>query len=102
MTHSIKAKVEHLEGTTTRPMFGYQCYSVGGKFFVGFSKKDDTQVITKLPKEEQLKSLKTKGVKPFSHGAKAGWIEINTKESTVQNSMKWIKIGYENALRLEK
>ena len=94
----IKIKVEKLKGVSARPMFGHQCYSVGGKFFVGFSKKDT--IIVRLPKEAQLKAIKTKGIIPFSHGAKAGWIEIDPKQVSPASAMRWITEGFENAKRL--
>jgi predicted DNA-binding protein (MmcQ/YjbR family) len=99
---SIKNKVAQIEGVSARPMFGYECFSVGSKFFVGFSKKNDTQIIVRLSKPDQQNALRTIGIKPFSHGAKAGWIEINTAKSTPQNSMKWIKAGLKNAKNLTK
>lgn len=98
----LKNKVKQLPGLTSRPMFGYECYSVSGKFFVGFSKKDDQQVIVRLPKEEQQKAIKNKSIKPFSHGAKTGWIEINTKLISVVSAFNWIKKGYDLALQLSK
>lgn len=83
-------------------MFGYQCYSISGKFFVGFNKKNANQVIIRLPKETQETAIKNKGIKPFSHGAKMGWIEINTKFTTTASIMKWITKGYEHAKKLAK
>ncbi len=38
---SIKNKVAQFDGVTTRPMFGYQCFSINKKFFVGFNNKND-------------------------------------------------------------
>jgi len=32
--NEIKKKIEILPGVTTHPIFGYQCYSVNGKFFL--------------------------------------------------------------------
>lgn len=98
--NSIKTKVADLKKTTTRPMFGYQCYSVSGKFFVGFNNKNDYQVIVRLSKEQQGLALKNKGIKPFSHGAKMGWIEIDATQMTLPNAMKWILKGYEYAKTL--
>ena len=51
--NSVKDKVEQLKDVTTRPMFGYKCYSISKKFFVGFSNKNDYQIIVRLPKERQ-------------------------------------------------
>jgi hypothetical protein len=99
---SVKDKVAQFDDVTTKSMFGYECYSIKGKFFVGFSKKNENRVIVRLPKKEQRGASKTNGVKPFSHGVKAGWIEIDTSRSTLQNSMKWIKVGFENAKKLTK
>ena len=84
-------------------MFGYQCYSVSKKFFVGFSSKNDFQIIVKLPKERQEDAITYKAIKPFSHGAKMGWIEIDsTKISSSSAAMKWITLSYENGLNLAK
>jgi predicted DNA-binding protein (MmcQ/YjbR family) len=82
-------------------MFGYECFSAKGKFFVGFSKKNNYEVIARLPKDEQQMAVRNKGIKPFSHGAKAGWIEINAKLAA-DDAFKWIKKGYEYALSLSK
>ena len=100
--NSIKSIVEKLDSVTTRPMFGYQCFSIQKKFFVGFSNKNDYQVITRLPKNQQEKAIKNKGIKPFSHGAKIGWIEMDAKIVTSDEASKWVKMGYENALDLAK
>jgi len=83
-------------------MFGYQCYSVSGKFFVGFSNKNDWQVIIRLPKEEQQTAIKTNGIEPFSHGAKIGWIEIDSTIVTTNSALKWVKKGHEYAKILAK
>jgi predicted DNA-binding protein (MmcQ/YjbR family) len=83
-------------------MFGYECYSAKGKFFVGFNKKNDHAVIVRITKEEQQKAIKNKGIKPFSHGAKAGWIEIDTRSAAAADGFKWIKKGYLNACSLSK
>ena len=98
ISDKIRAKVEKIKNVSVRPMFGHQCYSVEGKFFVGFSKKDT--IIVRLPKDIQLKAIKTKGIIPFSHGAKAGWIEMDSKQVSSANAMKWITEGFENAKRL--
>ena len=99
----IKDKVERLENVTTRPMFGYQCYYVLKKFFVGFSNKNDSQVIVRLSKEKQENAVVHKAIKPFSHGAKMGWIEIDsTKISNSNAAMKWILSAYEHAQNLSK
>ena len=101
--HSIKNKVEQFKDVTTRPMFGYQCYSISKKFFVGFSNKNDYQIIVRLPKERQEDAITHKAIKPFSHGANMGWIEIDsTKIPSSSVAMKWITIAYENASSLSK
>lgn len=95
--------VETLAGTTTRPMFGYQCYSVGGKFFAGFGKKNN--LIIRLSKDQQSEALRDKRLKiqPFSHGAKMGWIELDARSmSNGKAVFDWIEKGYEHALRLSK
>jgi len=99
---SIKTKVEKLTKVTTRPMFGYQCFSINKKFFVGFSNKNNYQVIVRLPKDQQELAVKTKAIKPFSHGAKMGWIEINAKLTSTVYAMKWITKGYNHAKKLAK
>lgn len=98
----IKKKVESMEQVTTRPMFGYQCFLIKRKFFVGFSSKNNQQIIVRLPKDQQEIAIKSKAIKPFSHGAKMGWIEIDPKLTTTAGAMKWILIGYDNAAKLAK
>jgi predicted DNA-binding protein (MmcQ/YjbR family) len=83
-------------------MFGYSCYSISGKFFVGFANKNDCQVIVRLSKEQQVLAVKNKKIKPFSHGAKSGWIEFNTDQVTTNTAMKWILKAYEHAKFLAK
>ena len=39
--NSLKNKVAQIPKVTTKPMFGYQCHLVSGKFFVGVSNKND-------------------------------------------------------------
>ncbi len=90
--------VETLPDTTTRPMFGYQCYSVGGKFFAGFGKKNE--LIIRLSKEDQLEALKDRRlkIKPFSHGAKMGWVQLDGKGIANDKAVfDWIKKGYMHA-----
>ena len=100
---SIKNKVEQPKDITTRPMFGYQCYSISKKFFVGFSSKNDYQIIVRLPKEKQEDAIIHNAIKPFSHGVNMGWIEIDsTKISSSGVAMKWIELAYEHAKRLAK
>lgn len=96
----IKKKVESIEYVTTRPMFGYQCFSINKKFFVGFSNKNNQQVIVRLSKDQQEIAIKSKAIKPFHHGARMGWIEIDSRLTTTSGAMKWIIKGYENAKRL--
>ena len=83
-------------------MFGYQCYSINKKFFVGFSNKNDYTIIVRLPKEKQEKAVLNKAISPFSHGARMGWIEINAKDILTSNAFKWITIGFEHATQLSK
>ena len=99
----VQKKVKQFKDVTTRPMFGYQCYSISKKFFVGFSNKNDFQVIVRLPKEKQSIAIEHDAIKPFSHGAKTGWIEIDSKKITNSNTaMKWITLAYEHAQSLSK
>jgi hypothetical protein len=100
--NTLRNKVKRLQSVSARPMFGYECYSAKGKFFVGFNKKNDYEVIVRITKDEQKNAIKNKGIKPFSHGAKAGWIRIDTKSASMVNAFKWIKKGYTNALTLSK
>ncbi len=94
----IKKQVESMEYVTTRPMFGYQCFSINKKFFVGFSNKNTQQIIVRLPKDQQEIAVKSNAIQPFSHGAKMGWIEIDSKQiTTTASAMKWILKGYEHA-----
>jgi TfoX/Sxy family transcriptional regulator of competence genes len=98
----IKNKVEKMAKVTTRPMFGFQCFSIEKKFFVGFSRKNNYQIIVRLPKDQQEIAIKSKAIQPFSHGAKMGWIEIDAKLTTSDSAMNWISRGYEHAKDLAK
>ena len=98
----IKSKVENLKNVTTRPMFGYQCFLILKKFFVGFSNKNNFQVIVRLPKDQQELAIKNKAIKPFSHGANMGWIELDSKQTTTSIAMKWISKGYDHAKELAR
>lgn len=100
----IQRKLEkNLADLTTRSMFGYQCYSVKGKFFVGFSKKEKDRMIIRLSKDLQKKALQMGDLKirPFSHGAKMGWIELDCNNvDKIEEIFAWIKQGYDYALAL--
>ena len=98
----VVASIEKMPKITKRSMFGYQCYSINKKFFVGFSNKNDYQMIVRLPKDQQVEAVKNKAIQPFSHGAIAGWIEIDSKLTTVAVAMKWVMVGFENAKKLSK
>jgi predicted DNA-binding protein (MmcQ/YjbR family) len=100
--NSLKNKVTQIPKVTTRSMFGYQCYSISGKVFVGFNNKNDWQVIIRLPKDEQQIAIKTKGIKPFSHGVKAGWIEIDMNCVPLSTALKLVKKGHKYARTLKK
>ena len=102
MSETLKNKIKQFSHVSARPMFGYECFSANGKFFVGFSKKNKHEVIVRLSNDEQQKAVKKKGIKPFSHGAKKGWVEINTKQVSSVNTLKLIRKGYEYALLLAK
>lgn len=75
--HTLQDKAKQFPNVSEKPMFGYSCLSANNKFFTGFSKKNKHTVIVRLPKKEQESAVKIKGIRPFSHGAKAGWIEIS-------------------------
>jgi predicted DNA-binding protein (MmcQ/YjbR family) len=102
----IMKKIEILPNITTRPMFGYQCYSVNGKFFAGLGKKDKSKaIIIRISKDLQLKALlkeKCLEIKPFSHGAKMGWIELDIRNIKIDEAFYWVKKGYEHALNISK
>ena len=98
----LKNKVSQFEDVTTRPMFGYQCFSINKKFFVGFSNKNDYQIIVRLSKVQQELAVKNNAIIPFPHGAKMGWIEIDVKKTTTISALKWITKGYEYAKELSK
>lgn len=100
--NSLKNKVSQFEDVTTRPMFGYQCFSINKKFFVGFNNKNGYQIIVRLSKEQQELAVKNNAIIPFSHGAKMGWIEMDVKKTTNSSALKWITKGYENAKELSK
>lgn len=94
---------ENLSDVTRRSMFGYECYSVKGNFFAGFSKKDKDKLIIRLSKDIQKKALSTRNLKiiPFSHGAKMGWIELNCNNiNKTEGIFSWIRQGYNYALTL--
>jgi predicted DNA-binding protein (MmcQ/YjbR family) len=104
--NEVKKKIEILPDVTTRPMFGYQCYSVNGKFFAGFGNKDKSKVIIiRLSKDLQLKAFlndKHLKIKPFSHGAKMGWVELDISNIRIDEAFYWVKQGYEHALNMPK
>lgn len=96
----IKDNVKDMDGVTTRPMFGYQCFLVSGKFFVGFYNKSDFQIIIRLPKDQQESAIKDSAIKPFSHGAKMGWVELDSRHVAPDTVMKYISKGYAYAKQL--
>lgn len=105
ISDTLRLRIEKLPNVTTRPMFGYQCYSVNGKFFVGFNNKNMTNMIIRLTEDFQKKALTdiSLGAKPFSHGARMGWIEIemmNTRQ--IEKAFQWVKKGYECASKLSE
>ncbi|MFQ5920893.1 MAG: TfoX/Sxy family protein [Nitrososphaerales archaeon] len=100
--NTLRNRIKRLPHVSSRPMFGYECFSANGKFFVGFSKKSKYEVILRLPKDEQQSAVRNKGIKPFSHGAKSGWIEIDTKSVKPEDAFKWVKKAHAHAHRLSK
>jgi len=101
--NSIKNKVEKMNNVTTRPMFGYQCYLINKKFFVGFNNKNNYQIIVRLPKEKQETAITNNAIESFSHGAKMGWVEIDSKKiSNTNMAMKWIIMAHDYAVSLVK
>ncbi len=93
--------MESLPNISKKQMFGYNCYCVEGKFFVGFSKKNKNKVIIKLSQEEQKLSLKERYMKPFSHGARSGRVELDTnKLALTEDFHRWVKSAYDYVLKL--
>ena len=97
---SIETKVRDMCGVKTRQMFGYRCFLVSGKVFAGFDNKSDFRVIMRLPRDQQEIAIKHPAIKPFSHGAKMGWAEMDSRLVTIDIAMKWILKGYAYAERL--
>lgn len=90
-----------MPGVTERPMFGYRCYLVSGKFFAGFG-KNDRQVIVRLPKDAQQAAIGARGVGPFQHGARMGWVEIDTSLVAAGAAMRLVRKAYAHARSLAK
>ncbi|MFQ5921091.1 MAG: MmcQ/YjbR family DNA-binding protein [Nitrososphaerales archaeon] len=105
MSHktALKNRIRRgLPRVSERPMFGCDCFIAGGKFFVGFSRKDASRVILRLPKEVQKNAVARKGIRPFRHGAKAGWIEIDERSVRSGEVFKWIRKAHSYALSLSQ
>jgi predicted DNA-binding protein (MmcQ/YjbR family) len=100
----LQKGIEQLRDVATRSMFGYQCYSVKGKFFVGFSKRDKNKIIIKLPSAVQKRALLSvePKMKPFIHGAKMGWVEVVSTGIAVDKTFNWIRKGYAHAKTLSQ
>ena len=96
----IKKKVESMEQVTAGSMLGYQCFLIKRKFFVGFGSKNNRQIIVRIPQDQQETAIKPRAFKPFFHGAKMGWIEIDSKLTTTAGAMKWILMGHGTAAKL--
>jgi len=89
----LQEKIEELPNISKKQMFGYYCYCVQGKFFVGFSKKNKSKVIIRLSQEEQKLGLKKPYMKPFSHGAKSGWVELDTNKLEIAEDFnRWANL----------
>lgn len=98
----LRKRIEQrLPGVTTRPMFGYQCYLVQGKFFAGFGKRrgGEQTIIIRLPKDLQSRAVAA-GLRPFRHGARAGWMEMDCKSTKGDDAFVWIRKGYDYAASL--
>lgn len=91
-----------MPGVTARSMFGYGCYLVSGKFFVGFGGKNDWQVLVRLSKDAQQDAIMTKGIEPFQHGARMGWVEIDMNVVATGAAMRLVRKGYIHAKSLAK
>ncbi|MDQ3975931.1 MAG: TfoX/Sxy family protein [Thermoproteota archaeon] len=102
----LKKKIKSLTEVTTRPMFGYQCYLVNGKFFAGIGRREDkSKIIIRLSKDLQLKALLKETrlkIEPFRQGAKMGWIELDISNIRIHEAFYWVKKGYEHALNISK
>lgn len=97
---SLKEKVAKFPSTKLKPMFGYDCFTVNGKFFVGFYRKNNYQVIARLSQEDQEQAIKKSGIKPAPQGARKGWIEINMKHVDVKEALKLVRKSYDHTLKL--
>lgn len=97
---SIETKVKDMRRVRTRRMFGYRCFLVSGKVFAGFDTKSDFRIIIRLPKDQQEIATRHPAIKPFSHGTKKGWAEMDSRLVTTNVAMKWISEGYDYAERL--
>lgn len=98
----VKTKVKEMENVTMRPMFDYQCFLIHGKFFVGFYSKNNFQIIIRLSKDLQERAIKNAAVKPFSHGAKMGWVEMDSRHATTEIIMEYVLLGFDHAKQLAK
>lgn len=102
----LRQRVAELPGVSTKKMFGYDCYCINGKFFAGFSVKNNSKVIIKLQKNEQRHALENTKIKPFSNGAKSGWIEVELVSSngndshaiSIRDAYSWIEKSYNHVL----
>jgi predicted DNA-binding protein (MmcQ/YjbR family) len=101
---NLQERTEQLQNVVTRSMFGYQCYSVRGKFFVGFSKKDKDKIIIRLSSVLQKRALLSvePKMKPFIHGARMGWVEVVSTGTAVDKTFNWIRKGYAHAKKLSE
>lgn len=105
-TLELRQRVAGLPGVSMKKMFGYDCYCINRKFFAGFSIGNNSKVIIKLPKNEQQRALENTKIKPFSHGAKSGWIEVelasssgsDTHSSIVEDAYTWVEKSYNYVL----
>ncbi len=62
-------------------------------------------MISRISKDLQLEAfLKEKSlkIKPFRHGAKMGWVELDISNIKIDEALYWVKKGYEHALNMSK
>lgn len=107
----LRKKVAAMPGVTSRPMFGYDCYMVEGRFFAGFARKSPgrqatmTMMIVRLARQDhryqqQSASHDDRDIRPFPRGARKGWIQVDVEAAGVERAYRLAEEGYEHARSL--